>query len=250
VRAGAKSIIVASPSTIASYADGGALLVGQKAGLKVQSLPENLPITDANATILKLVQAAGDGGGVILDFTPESAAPLMQAAIAQGVVDKVLWGSSTPIANEASAKVGSPPFDGRMYINSEFVLLSQKGPDQDLYRAVTQKYAPNIPIQSFGQMGFLVGKFTTAALLSIKGQVTEKSYNAAVLSLRIQKSDILCKPWYFGKLPLHIPNNWDLTVTPNHGKMVIKENCFPISTADPAIAKVRALEKKFKLNTG
>ena len=36
----------------------------------------------------------------------------------------------------------------------------------------------------------------------------------------------------------------DRTVTPDHGKMVIKEPCFKISAADPDIAAARAVEKK------
>ena len=40
------------------------------------------------------------------------------------------------------------------------------------------------------------------------------------------KTDILCKPWYYGDAPLHIPNNADRTTTPKDGKMVIKEDCF------------------------
>ena len=119
VRRGAKSLIVASPDTISAYADGGVLKVAKAAGIKGQAFPIKLPITDANSTILQLVQAAGDGGGVILDFTPDSAPALMQAAIAQGLVDKVLWGSSTPIANEFMAKQ-FPQFDGKMHINQEF----------------------------------------------------------------------------------------------------------------------------------
>ena len=59
-----------------------------------------------------------------------------------------------------------------------------------LYRQITAKYAPNVPIQSFGQMGFFVGRFVTQALLSVDGRVTAKSYNNAVRALKNVKSDI------------------------------------------------------------
>jgi hypothetical protein len=36
----------------------------------------------------------------------------------------------------------------------------------------------------------------------------------------------------------------DRTTTPKDGKMVVQEDCFPISDADPDIAKVRAIEKE------
>ena len=70
-------------------------------------------------------------------------------------------------------------------------------------------------------MGFMVGKFATAALMSVKGEVTAKSYNEAVRNLKNVKTDMLCKPWYVGKnLAYHIPNNWDITVTYKGGKVV------------------------------
>ena len=249
VRAGAKSLIVASPDTIAAYADGGVLKVAERAGIPGKSFPTPLPITDANSTILKLVQAAGPGGGVILDFTPDSAPPLLKAAIAQGLVDKVLWGSSTPIANEFMAGQ-FPEFDGKMFINQEFGLLdASQGPDTRLMLEILKKYAPTISPQAFAQMGFMDGMFATTALFKVKGAVTAKSYNNAVRSLKSVKTDMLCKPWYVGNaLPYHIPNNTDITVDYKNGKVVLKEKCFDIAAVDPELAQTRAWEKKYKLN--
>jgi branched-chain amino acid transport system substrate-binding protein len=257
VRAGAKSIVVSSPDTIAEHANGGPILVAKRAGIPGISDAQPLPITDANSIVVKLVQqakqAAGGGkGAVILDYTPESALPLMKAAEAQGLVDDVLWGSSTPIANEFTAgQVGSAWNKDNLFINSEFGLLTDKGPDMTLYRQITQKYAKSIPVQSFGQMGFMVGKFVTAALLSVKGPVTKASYNAAVQNLKNVPSDILCKPWYFGKgLKAHIPNNWDRTVSFANGKVVQTEKCFAIAAVDADLVATRNAERRQKLNTG
>ena len=179
------------------------------------------PITDPAAIVLKLVQqakqAAGSRGkgGVILDYTPESAIPLLKAAETQNLINEVYWGSSTPIANEFTASQVSGQWNknNMCCINQEFSNLNTGKPDSNLYGAITKKYAPSVPLQSFGQMGFLVGKFATNALLSIKGTVTRQSYNRAVLNLKNQKTDILCKPYYFWKLPYHIPNNADITVS-------------------------------------
>jgi len=44
----------------------------------------------------------------------------MKAAEAQGIVGKVLWGSSTPIANTFMAGQFSPAFDGHLWIDNEF----------------------------------------------------------------------------------------------------------------------------------
>jgi branched-chain amino acid transport system substrate-binding protein len=249
VRAGAKSLIVASPSTIAAYADGGVLKVAQRAGIPGKSFPVQLPVTDANTIIQQLYQAAGQGGGIILDFTPDTAPALMKAAIAQGLVDKVKWGSSTPIANTFMAEQ-FPQFDGKMFINQEFNLLdASQGPDTRLMLQILDKYTKIAP-QAFAQMGFMDGMFATKALLSIKGPITAKSYNKAVRGLKNIKTDMLCKPWYVGDaLPFHIPSNWDITVDYKDGKVVLKEKCFAIAAVDPELAQTRVWEKKYNLNT-
>src|SRR6476646_8258960 len=250
VRAGAKSIVVASPSTIAAYADGAAIKVAELAGIPGKSIPVTVPVTDANTIVQQLYQAAGPGGGIILDFTPDTAPALMKAAEAQGLIDKVKWGSSTPIANTFMAgQFGN--WDGKLFINSEFGLLdASQGPDTRLMLAILKKYTKIDP-QAFAQMGFMAGKFATQALLNVKGPVTAKSYNAAVRSLKNVKTDMLCKPWYVGNnLPYHIPNNWDITVDYKDGKVVLKEKCFAIAPVDKEMAQTRVWEKKFNLNTG
>jgi branched-chain amino acid transport system substrate-binding protein len=190
------------------------------------------------------------GGGILIDFTPDTAPAFMKAAIAQGIVDKVKWGSSTPIANTFMA-AQFPQFDGHLWINQEFSNVDPKvGPDTALMFQILKKYAPKIAPQAFAQMGFMDGKFATNALLSIKGPVTAQSYNAAVKNLKNQKTDMLCKPFYVGNLPYHIPNNWDITVDYKKGKVVVKEKCFAIAAVDKSISQTRAWEKKFKLNGG
>jgi branched-chain amino acid transport system substrate-binding protein len=247
IGAGVKSIAIASPNTISAYADGGVKALGEKDGVKVTILPTALPVTDANSTILNLVQAAGKGGGVILDFTPDTAPALMQAAVAQGLVNEVKWGSSTPIANTFMAGQ-EKAFDHKMYINSEMSLLNEKGPDETLYDQITAKYAPKIAIQSFGQFGYLDAMFATRALLSITGPVTLKSYNDAVRGLKDEKTDMLCKPWYVGNIPYHIPNNTDITVDYAGGQVIPKQSCFQIAPVDQAITQTRIWEKQYGLN--
>jgi branched-chain amino acid transport system substrate-binding protein len=248
VRAGIKKLAIASPDTISAYADGGPALVAKKAGIPVKIYPTHLPVTDATSQLIQMYQFAGDGGGILLDFTPDTAPAFMKAAIAQGIVEKVKWGSSTPIANTFMAEQ-FPQFDGHLWINQEFSNLDPTvGPDTRLMLDVLKKYAPKIAPQAFAQMGFMAGKFSTAALLSIKGDVTAKSYNDAVVGLKNQKTDMLCKPFYVGKLPYHIPNNWDITVDYKKGKVVVKEKCFAIAPVDKSIAQTRIWEKKFNLN--
>ena len=174
----------------------------------------------------------------------------MKAAISMGIVSKIKWGSSTPIANTFMAGQ-FPQFDGHLWINSEFGLLdASNGPDTRLMLAIQKKYAPTIAPQAFGQMGFMDAKFATTALLSIKGPITAASYNRAARNLKNIHTDILCKPWYVGNaLPYHIPNNTDITVDYKDGKVVLKEKCFAIAPVDKELAQTRVWEKKFNLNT-
>ena len=250
VKAGIKKLSIASPDTISAYADGGPALVARKAGIPVKIFPTHLPVTDATSQLIQMYQFAGDGGGILIDFTPDTAPAFMKAAIAQGIVNKVKWGSSTPIANTFMA-AQFPQFDGHLWINQEFRNVDPKvGPDTALMFQVLKKYAPKIAPQAFAQMGFMVGMFSTDALLSIKGPITATSYNRAVRALKNQKTDMLCKPFYVGNLPYHIPNNWDITVDYRNGKVIVKEKCFAIQAVDKSIAQTRVWEKKFKLNGG
>jgi branched-chain amino acid transport system substrate-binding protein len=224
------------------YNAGGFLLVAKDAGIPTASLKDNVPIQDANSIALKLVQAAGSGGGVVLNFTPPEALKILQAAQRLGLQDRVKWACSTPCNTDFLSDALGSQWDGKLGVNAELNLTSANGPDSQLYRDVLKKYAPKIPLGSFSQMGFVEAAIATSALLKVKGDFTADSVNAAFKAVKDFKTDILCKPWYYGNGPLHIPNNTDRTVTPQGGKMVQKEDCFPISDVDPAIAQVRKIE--------
>jgi branched-chain amino acid transport system substrate-binding protein len=250
VRAGIKKLAIASPDTISAYADGGPALVAKAHNIPVKIFPTHLPVTDAASQLLQMYQFAGEGGGILLDFTPDTAPAFMKAAIAQGIVDKVKWGSSTPIANTFMA-AQFPQFDGHLWINQEFSNVDPSvGPDSALMFQILKTYAPKIAPQAFAQMGFMDGKFATNALLSIRGPITAASYNRAVRALKNQKTDMLCKPFYVGTLPFHIPNNTDITVDYKGGKVVVKEPCFAIAPVDKSIAQTRVFERRLHLNTG
>ncbi len=226
------------------YIEAGPKAVTEAAGLPFESLKDNVPIQDANSIALKLVQAAGEGGGVVLNFTPPEALKILQAAQSQGLQDRVKWGCSTPCNTDFLAEALGSEWENKLFVNAELNVVDHDGPDTALYNKVIQEYNKDIPLGSFSQMGFLLAKISTDALLTIKGDVTPESANAAIVATKNYETDILCKPWYYGEAPLHIPNNTDWTTTPKDGKMVIQEECFPISDADPDIAKVRAIEKE------
>jgi len=250
VKAGIKKLAIASPDTISAYADGGPAKVAIAAHIPVKIFPTHLPVTDATSQLLQMYQFAGEGGGILLDFTPDTAPAFMKAAIDNNLVDKIKWGSSTPIANTLMSSQFSPAFDGHLWIDNEFSNVDPKvGPDSALMFQILKKYTKIVP-QAFAQMGFLNGKFAVNALLSIKGPITAKSYNAAVVALKNQKSDILCKPYYVGRLPFHIPNNTNIIVDYKNKNVVVRTGCTPFAPVDAAIAQTRAFEKRLHLNTG
>ena len=199
-----------------------------------------------------MYQFAGDGDGIILDFTPDTAPAFMRAAIAQGIVDKVKWGSSTPIANTFMARQ-FPQFDGQLWINQEFSNIDPTvGPDTALMLAILKKYSPNDrPAGVRARWASWTAKFATTALLSVKGPVTAQVVQrGGAEAQERQDRHALQAVVRRATLPYHIPNNTDITVDYKNGKVVVKEKCFDIAPVDKELAQTRVWEKKFKLNTG
>jgi branched-chain amino acid transport system substrate-binding protein len=224
------------------YIEGGFLLIAQDAGIPTESLTDDVPIQDANSVALRAVQAAGEGGGVVLNFTPPEALKILQAAEQLGLQDSVKWACSTPCNTDFLAEALGSQWNGKLGVNAELNLTTAAGPDSELYRAVRERYAPDIPLGSFSQMGFVEASIVVEALLSVSGELTAQSVNEAIRNVEDFETDILCKPWYYGDAPLHIPNNTDRTVVPQDGVMVEEEGCFEISDVDPVIAQVREIE--------
>jgi branched-chain amino acid transport system substrate-binding protein len=245
VRKGAKKLVLVTGNVPGiDYVIQGVQTVGKALGVPVQGFKENVPIQDANSVAIKVVQAAGSDGGVVLNFTPPEALKILQAAQRQGLQNRVKWGCSTPCNTDFLAQALGSGWNGKLFVNAEARLADYNGPDMALYRNVMKQYGKGVPVGSFSQFGFLQARVTTQALLGIKGSVTPKSANTAIGDVKDFKTDLLCRPWYFGKAPLHIPNNVDLTVTPKDGKMVQDEDCFQISDAEPGIQQVRQIEKQ------
>jgi branched-chain amino acid transport system substrate-binding protein len=207
---------------------------------------ENLPISDANSLVLQLVQAAGQGGGVIINLTPPEGLKILQAAEQQGLVDQVAWAWSTPGNDASVAAALDSQWNGKLGINAELNLIDSTGPSNTLYQQVVKQYTPNTPLGSFGQMGFQAADiFTKTALQLPEDQLTVEGVNAAIRKINNYQTDLLCKPWYFGDLPYHVPNNWDRTVGPQDHKMVQKEDCFEIAAIPESnLTQIRQAEQQ------
>jgi branched-chain amino acid transport system substrate-binding protein len=247
VRQGAKSLVAVSGKLPgADWNNEGVLELAKQEGIPGKSFLEPVPITDGAALALKLVEAAGDGGGVVITAVAPEALKVLQGAEQQGLIDKVKWGCATPCNDASLAEAVGPAWNDKLAINAELNLVDTDGPDMQLYRRVNKKYAPNVPLGSFGQMGFLDARLATQALMdSGATELTQKTVNEAFRDIKPFKTDILCKPWYFGESDQHVPNNTDYTIVPQDGKFVKKEDCFEIAALpDNPLAEIRAMEKK------
>jgi len=248
VRAGAKSIVAETANVPGNaYVNTGPEAVAKAAGLPFHSVISNVPITNGASLALKLAQEAGDGGGVVLTHVPPDALAILKGAEQQGLIHKVIWACATPCNDNSVAKALGSAWNDALGTNAEFNLIDSTGPDNQLYLKITQQYTPKEPISSFGQMGYLSGRFMTEALLHVAQQDPSKlddptTVNQAVKALVI-KSDLLCHTWYFGDLPAHVPNDADRTVVPKDGKMVLKEDCFDIAPVSPQIQAAQAYSK-------
>ena len=239
-----KIVFVQSNVPGTGYIAAGPAALAKAAGVPITELTENVPINDANSVALNLVNSAGSNGWVVLNFTPPEALVILQAAQKLGLEDRVKgWGCSTPCNTDFLAKALGPKWNHKLFVNAELTDADDhNGPEMQLYKAILAKYGSSVAggIGSFSQMGFLLGKFSTQALETIKGPYTIQSVNTAFKNIKDQKTELLCQPWVYGPYPLHIPNNADFTTTPDNGKMVTAQGCFDVSSADPQIAAYRS----------
>jgi branched-chain amino acid transport system substrate-binding protein len=254
LRAGAEGrMVVASPNQPGfDQINQGVVDFAEENGLEGVSILEDPPFADPAGFAQRLVQEAGDGGGVVLDYTGPNAVPLLQAIEQQGLVDSVIWASSTPPNDPSVAEALGPDWNDKFLINAEFNVLDSGEPDQNHMNEIREQYAPDINSSSFAQMGYLAGRVATDALMGIEGDITKESVNEAFRGITNFVSDIWCQPWYFESgTGANVSNNVDLTVAPRDGEMVQMEECFPIAELpDNNLAEIRQAEEDQGLNTG
>ena len=247
------TIVVASPNQPGfDLINSGVVEFAEENDLEGVSILEDPPFADPPGFAQRLVQEAGDGGAVVLDYTGPNVEPLLQAIDQQGLIDSVIWASSTPPNDPSVAEALSEAWDGKFLINAEFNVLDSGEPDQNHMNEIREQYAPDIPSSSFAQMGYLAGRVATDALLGIEGEITKESVNEAFRSITNFVSDIWCQPWYFDSTTgQNVSNNVDITVAPEGDRMVQVEECFEIADlpGNP-LDEIRAAEEENGLNTG
>jgi branched-chain amino acid transport system substrate-binding protein len=239
-----KIVFVQSNVPGTGYIAAGPTALAKAANVPITALTENVPINDANSVALDLVNKAGSGGWVVLNFTPPEALVILQAAQKLGLEDRVKgWGCSTPCNTDFLAKALGPKWNSKLFVNAELTSPDDhNGPEMQLYKNILAQYGKNVAggLGSFSEMGYLLGKFSVDAMQTIKNNdYSLKNVNAAFKAIKDEKTELLCQPWVYGDYSLHIPNNADFTTTPKDGKMVTAQPCFNVSSDDPQIAAYR-----------
>jgi branched-chain amino acid transport system substrate-binding protein len=207
---------------------------------------KKVPIQDFTENI-KLVNAAGPNGAVVLNFTPPEALKILKAAQQLNLENRVkAWACSTPCNTDFLATSLGPKWDGKLFVNAELTPLDNNtSPTAVLFKAILAKYGSNVSggVGSFSQMGFTMGEIATKALETITGPYTVQSVNAAFASVKNLNTGMLCQGFTYGNYPEHLPNNMDYTVTPSNGKFVQAQNggCTLISGDDPQVAAYRQI---------
>ena len=217
------TMVVVSPKQPGNEAvNQGALSYAKVKGLKTISRLENVPISDPASLAQAIVSQAGDGGGVVLDFTPPEGVKIMQAAAQQGLIDRVKWGSSTPL-NDTSVPdaVGEQWEDKIVHQRGARAAGLQRPGHAARTARSNKKYSPGQPAGFVRPDGLRRGEDVHGHALELpEDQLNKEGINKAIQGIKNYKTDILCKPWYFQEMKLHVPNNTDRTVTPKDGKMV------------------------------
>ncbi|MEZ5407075.1 MAG: ABC transporter substrate-binding protein [Acidimicrobiales bacterium] len=255
VEKGAKNKIVSMIPRTATSAYGNSLVgvYAKEKGMEWENIEIDVPIADPNAAIIDAVNRAGEGGGLILNFTPPEGLKLLKAAEEQGLIDKVVWGSSTPLNDNSVAAALGQAWAGKLNVNAELSLLDDPRPEMELYRQISKDYASDQPLGSFQQMGFMIGRIVVHTLLEMDPADLDDpvKVNDAIVNIKNFNTDIVCKPWYYGKLDAHVPNNWDYNVVPNGTDvMEMDKDCFEIEAVDDILKDVRKAEVEQKLNVG
>jgi branched-chain amino acid transport system substrate-binding protein len=231
-----------------TYIAGGPNALAAAKKVPISDYTENVPITSADSIAIKLVDAAGPSGAVVLNFTPPEALLILQAAQKLNLEDRVkYWACSTPCNTDFLATSLGPKWNDKLFVNAELTPLDgNTSPTAELYYAILKQYGSDVSggVGSFSEMGFVQGEVATHALESIKGAYTVASVSAAFKAVSNFNTGLLCQAFTYGDYSEHIPNNMDYTVTPDNGKFVEAPTgggCTLIPDTDPQIAAYRAI---------
>jgi branched-chain amino acid transport system substrate-binding protein len=254
VEKGAKGTMVTMTNKTATsdYNNSLAGLYAEANGLKWIDIQIPPPIENADDAVKDAVAKAGEGGAIVLNYTPPEGLKILTAAKNNGLIDKVIWGSSTPLNDNSVAAALGADWANKLNVNAELSLLDDPRPEMELYRTVSA-VQPGCTVGRFQQMGFMIGRIIVKTLLDMDPASDDPvKVNAAIKGIKNFDTHIVCKPWYFGGLPDgNVPNNYDYNVVPDGtDTMTLDKDCFKIAEVEPILTAVRKAEVEQGLNVG
>jgi branched-chain amino acid transport system substrate-binding protein len=223
------------------WACDGLVAWGKQHNIKVQTFLGKPDASDAQTIVVQALNAPTDAV-VEIDTVPQMAA-YMKAA--QQQQSNKPWYAPTSAYDLAFPKLVGAKWNKKLDVQIELAPLDSKGPDNQLWRAIMDRYAgSSAPRDSFSQTGFLAAKVFVDAVSTIKpAAINRESVTRALRAVKAFKTDMLCSPWYFGDGTEHNANNVGrivkLTGEGDTGFGAVK-GCTPVE--DPDLASIRAAE--------
>ena len=200
------------------------------------------PVSNA-APVMNLINSEKPGAFGVWLPAPD-ATVVLKAAEQQNLGDKVEFSCQTTCYDTTFPSQVGPYWNGKFTANSEFSLLDATTPDNQQWRAIIQKYgSAEQPRDSFSQAGFIGAMIVVKALLSLEpDKISRDTASEAIVNVKGFSTDMLCKPWYYGKSDRHNANNsMRQVMIDDEGKWAIAKDCFVV--ADPALAEVLKAEQ-------
>lgn len=228
----------------ADWICGGLEKWAQGRNAKVTTITFDPVSPDMTSVILQ--SAASHPDAVVLTFSKGTVVAALAAAEQQGLGDKIKFlGLASSYALDLPEAIG-PYWKNKYRVNLEFSPLDSSGPDVQNWKAVMDSFGkPSDPRDNFSEAGYIAARVATQALLSVDpANLSRATVTAALRQVKNFKSDILCRPWYFGDGPRHNANHSGLTAQVSDGEWKIVSDC--IDADDPELADIFAVEKAGK----
>lgn len=219
-------------------------LAGQ--GLKGTSVLFDAGSADFTSVLL---QAMATGADTLLVNLPAGlAVPLLKAAEEQQLRDQRRWIAPTPLYDlKIPAALGSY-WAGKLHVHAELTRLDGDGPDARRWRAVTDRWGRSDAVathrrDTFSQAGFVSADIFTHTLLQMDPRTLDRAaVTRALRAVRDWRTDLLCRPWYFGEGDRHLPNHAGLMLQYTGSGFRTVQACFDAES--DYLAPIHALERQ------